>query len=205
MAGACKSSRYAWPLSCTIYVQRLVLFHLGTMRNASQNKVGIFLIAANPLLREALAHVLFTEAGFNVVGACAPGPDTESAVLKSGANLVLLDDFDATRSDLDLLRKLMTAAPSLKVILVGVPETERAFLDSIRAGAIGYVLHDASAGVLISSVRAVLNGEAVCPAGMIVSTYKYVPGSGITCPSFAHEGRQATHTQHAAPRARHFF
>jgi DNA-binding NarL/FixJ family response regulator len=176
------------------------------MRHASQNKAGIYLVAANRLLREALAHVLSTEAGFNIVGACAPGPDTETLVLASRASLVLLGDFGCERSDLKLLTKLTTAAPSLKVMLVGMPETELEFLDSVRAGAIGYVLHDAPAEVVVSSVRAVLNGEAACPAPMLVSLYKYVPGAGIACPNFARENGSPTYAAHAAaPRALHFF
>jgi DNA-binding NarL/FixJ family response regulator len=175
------------------------------MRHASQDKVGIYLVAANRLLREALARVLNAEAGFTIVGASAPGPDTETCVLASGASLVLLGDFGTERSDLKLLAKLKKAAPSLKVILVGMPEAERAFLDSVRAGAIGYLLHDASAEVFISSVRAVLNGEAACPARMIVSLYKYNPGSGIACPSFARENKKAAYVVNAAPRALHFF
>ena len=177
----------------------------GTMRHASQDKAGIFLVAANPLLREALARALRAEIEFNVVGAYAPDADTEKAVLSSGASVVLLNDFDAARPDLTLLRKLMTAAASLKVILVGMPETERVFLDSIRAGAIGYVLRDASASVVVSSVRAILNGEAVCPAQMIVCAYKYFPGSGIASPSFTHENKHAAYVANAEPRALHFF
>ncbi len=175
------------------------------MRHASQDKVGIYLVTANRLLREALARVLSAEAGFNTVGAGAPGPDTETFVLASGASLVLLGDFGAERSDLKLLTKLKTATPSMKVILVGMPETERTFLDSVRAGAIGYVLHDASAEDFISSVRAVLNGEAACPARMIVSLYKYVPGTGIACPSFARENKHAAFATNAEPRALQFF
>jgi len=175
------------------------------MRLASQNKVGIYLVAANRLLREALARVLHSESRFNVVGACAPGLDTKYAVLESRANLVLLDDFDAARSDLYLLKTLMKAAPSLRVILVGMPETEWAFLESVRAGAIGYVLHDASAEDLISSVRAVLNGESACPARMIVSLYKYATGSGIARLRFAPEHRPIAYAANSAPRALHFF
>jgi DNA-binding NarL/FixJ family response regulator len=181
----------------------VVLFHKGTMRHVSKNEVGIYLIAANRLLRETLAHVLSTEDGFNFIGACAPGAEAENIVIASGANVVLLDDFGAARADLKLLTKLITAAPSLKVILVGMPEAELAFLDSVRAGAIGYVLHDASAEVFISSVRAVLNGEAACPARMIVSLYKYIPGNGIACPNFARENRAAA-CAHTAARALRF-
>src|SRR5580693_10113836 len=156
----------------------VVLFHKGTMRHASKNEVGIYLVAANRLLREALAHVLSKEDGFNFMGACAPDAESADVVIASGASVLLVNDFGAARADLKLLTKFISAKPSLKVILVGMPETERAFLDSVRAGAIGYVLHDASAEEIISSVRSVLNGEAACPARMIVSLYKYAPGSG---------------------------
>lgn len=175
------------------------------MRHASPDEAGIYLVAANRLLREALARELSEEAGFNIVGACAPGPDAEYVVLRSGASLVLLDDFGAARSDLRLLTKLMTAAPTLQVILVGMPETERAFLDSVRAGASGYVLHDASADEIISSVRAVLNGESACPARMIVSLYKYSPGSGLASPILQRLSSPTTYPVNAAPRALHFF
>jgi DNA-binding NarL/FixJ family response regulator len=161
------------------------------MRQVSKNEVGIYLVAANRLLREALARVLSADEGFNFIGACAPDAETENAVIASGASVLLLNDFGAARADLKLLTKLISAAPSLKVILAGMPETERTFLDSVRAGAIGYVLHDASAEDFISSVHAVLNGEAACPARMLVSLYKYVPGSGIACPNFARENRSA--------------
>lgn len=172
------------------------------MRHASKNEVGIYLVAANRLLCEALAHVLSAEDAFNFLGACAPNAEAENTVIASGANVVLLDDFGAARTDLKLVTKLISAAPSLKVILVGMPESELAFLDSVRAGAIGYVLHDAPTEVVISSVRAVLNGEAACPARMLVSLYRYIPGSGIACPDFARENRTAAYT---APRALHFF
>jgi DNA-binding NarL/FixJ family response regulator len=162
------------------------------MRHTSQENVGIYLVAANRLLREALARVLSAEDGFHIVGACAAGPDTQSAVLASEATLVLWDNFCAARSDFEFLRKLLTAAPSLKVILVGMPEAEQTFLDSVRAGAAGYILGDVSSEVLISSVRAVLNGEATCPTRMISSLYKYVPGGGIACPKFVHAGRRTS-------------
>ena len=112
------------------------------------------------------------------------------------------------RSDLkNLLTKLKDGGPITESYFGKghAGSRDSAFLDSVRAGAIGYVLHDASAEILISSVRAVLNGEAACPARMIVSLYKYIPGSGIACPSFARENRQAAFVANAEPRALRFF
>jgi DNA-binding NarL/FixJ family response regulator len=181
------------------------LFHKGTMRHASQDEVGIYLVAANRLLREALARVFRAESGFDVVGACAPGPDTEYVVLKSGADLVLLDDFSAARSDLRLVAKLMTAAPALRMIVVGTPETESVFLDSVQAGTIVYELHDDLSGDLISSIGAVLNGKSSWPARIFVSLHEYNPGSGIACPTVKCQSSPAAHVVNPAPRALHFF
>jgi DNA-binding NarL/FixJ family response regulator len=155
----------------------------GIMRHASQDKVGIYLVAANRLLREALARVLRVRGGFRIVGASAPDNETENAVLTSGADLLLLDHFDAMRSDLTLLRKLTPAAPSLRVVLMGMPETEQTFLDSVHAGATGYILHDASADELVASIRAVLGGEAFCPPRMIVSLFRFVARPGNRMPN----------------------
>jgi DNA-binding NarL/FixJ family response regulator len=164
------------------------------MRHASQDKVGIYLVAANRLLREALARALSAEPDFDVTGACAPGPGAEGAILASRASIVLVDDFGVARSDLKLLTRLHQIAPSLLVVLLGMPEAELAFIDSVNAGAMGYVVHDASTNEFISAVRAVLNGEGACPPRMIISLYKYQPGSGIACPKFAHTARRIPHT-----------
>jgi DNA-binding NarL/FixJ family response regulator len=104
-----------------------VPFHKGTMRNASQDEVGIYLVAANRLLREALARVLRIRGGFRIVGASAPDAETEKVVIASGTNMLLLDSFDAERSDLTLLRKLVPAAPILLVVLMGCRKRKQHF------------------------------------------------------------------------------
>jgi len=144
------------------------------MRHSTQEKVGIYLVATNRLLREALTRVLRTRGGFRIAGSCVPETTTVEAVLASGADVVLVDDSGAARSDLTLVRKLVQSAPSLRVVLIGMPEEEQAFLDSVHAGAVGYVLHDASAEDVVASVRAVLEGEAICPPRLIVALFRYV-------------------------------
>jgi two-component system NarL family response regulator len=144
------------------------------MRHTSQEKVGIYLVATSRLLREALTRVLRTRGGFRIAGSCVPEAASSESVLASGADMVLVDDSGAARSDLTLVRRLVQSAPSLRVVLLGMPEEEKVFLDSVHAGAVGYVLHDASAEDVVASVRAVLEGEAVCPPRLIVALFRYV-------------------------------
>ena len=174
------------------------------MLHGSQREVRIFLVAANPLLREELAHALSAQDGFELVGACAPNDEVVNAIHRSGAYVVLLDDFGPARSDLKILRRLLATTPPVQVILVGMPETEWVFVDSMSAGAVGYVLHDASPDVLISSVRAVMNGEGACPAQMIFSLYKYCCDNGIVFPRFARENKRPAYGANAGLRTLHF-
>jgi two-component system NarL family response regulator len=132
------------------------------------------LVATNRLLREALTRVLRTRGGFRIAGACVPEEATGDSALASGADIVLVDDSGAARSGVALVRKLVQAAPSLRVVMIGMPEDEQTFLDSVHAGAVGYVLQDASAEDVVASVRAVLEGEAVCPPRLIVALFRYV-------------------------------
>jgi len=50
-----------------------------------------------------------------------------------------------------------------RIILVGMEPGEEQFIAAVRSGVTGYLLQDASASDVISTVRAVFRGEAVCP------------------------------------------
>ena len=49
------------------------------------------------------------------------------------------------------------------------PET---FLECVRAGAVGYLLKDASAAEVVSAVRAAAQGQAVCPPKLCKSLFR---------------------------------
>jgi DNA-binding NarL/FixJ family response regulator len=153
------------------------------MRHAVHEKVGIYLVATNRLLRESLTRVLRTWGGFRILGSCAPEADTVDSVVASGADVVLLDDSRTAKSDLTLVRSLLQAVPSLRVVLIGMPDDEQSFLDAVHAGVLGYILHDASAEDVVASVHAVLDGEAVCPPKLVVALFHYVARQGNRVPN----------------------
>jgi DNA-binding NarL/FixJ family response regulator len=79
---------------------------------------------------------------------------------------LLIDAFTAGMSHLDLMREVRTCVPGIKLVMIGMDEDEQEFLQAIREGAVGYILKDASALEVVSAVRSVVNGEAVCPPSM---------------------------------------
>jgi DNA-binding NarL/FixJ family response regulator len=51
---------------------------------------------------------------------------------------------------------------------------EQQFLNAVRFGVTGYLLPDASASDVVSAVRAVNRGEAVCPPQLCTALFRFV-------------------------------
>jgi len=118
-----------------------------------------------------------------VSGASAPEPGTVKSIQAARAEVLLLDDAGTGRPDAGKIRELRKAMPALRVVLINMPEEERAFLDSVRAGAMGYVLRDASAMDVVAAVRAVMQSEAVAPARLTQALFQYVARQTSHMPS----------------------
>ncbi len=58
--------------------------------------------------------------------------------------------------------------------LTYVESDEAIFLRAVRAGAVGYLLKDASATDVISTIRAVTVGQAVCPPCLSLAMFRFV-------------------------------
>jgi DNA-binding NarL/FixJ family response regulator len=56
-----------------------------------------------------------------------------------------------------------TQIPGTKVVLIDMEDDPEIYYDSVRAGASGYLLKDASAAEVIAGICAVAKGQAVCP------------------------------------------
>jgi two-component system, NarL family, response regulator DevR len=68
--------------------------------------------------------------------------------------------------------------------MIGMDADEQSFLHSVQEGALGYLVKDASAAEIASAVRTVANGEAVCPAQLCTSLFRYVARQRKQVPSF---------------------
>ena len=60
---------------------------------------------------------------------------------------------------------------------------EKLFLTAIRSGAMGYLLKDASASDLVCAVRAVYQGDAVCPPQLCSALFRFVARSTEKIPA----------------------
>jgi two-component system, NarL family, response regulator DevR len=129
----------------------------------SSDQTSVFLLCENRLLREALMRILGKRANVLVAGACGYSPDALNAVIACQPQIVLLDSFGGGRAQPDLLRRIREKLPGASTVMVGMEPNEDNFLIAIREGAVGYVLREACAAEVLSAIRSVSAGVAVCP------------------------------------------
>lgn len=134
----------------------------------------VFLLAENRLLREALLRILSKKDDIQVVGAGSYGRDVFDQIASTRANVVVLDSVSPVLAGHGLVGQLHQLNPGIKVVMVGMEAEETVFLRVVQAGAVGYVLKDASALEVARTVRAVAGGEAVCPAALSVALFQWV-------------------------------
>jgi DNA-binding NarL/FixJ family response regulator len=129
----------------------------------SSNQVSVFLLCDNRLLREALIRILGKRANALVVGACGYSAEALKEVIACQPQVILLDSFGAALGQPVLLRYIHENLPEAGTVMVGMEPMEENFLLAVREGAAGFVLREASAAEVLSAIRAVAAGEAVCP------------------------------------------
>src|SRR5712692_9443300 len=117
-----------------------------------------------------------------VVGAAPYSPQALAEVTESGCQVLLLDSLTSALSDENFVQEAIRALPDLKVILIGMDEDEATFLKAVRAGAVGYVLKDASSLDVAAAVRNAAQGEAVCPPRLCRSLFRYMVKEATSLP-----------------------
>src|SRR5260370_42173799 len=134
---------------------------------------AVFLLAENRLLREALLRILSKKDDIRGVGAGSYGPDMFEQIVSTRANVVVLDSVSPVLAEHGVVRELRHLSPAVRVVMVGMEADEAVFLRVVQAGALGYVLKDASAMEVARTIRAVAAGEAVCPAALSVAPFQW--------------------------------
>jgi DNA-binding NarL/FixJ family response regulator len=146
-------------------------------------KIAVFLLTENRLLREALMRIFGDKSDLCLAGAAAFSPQIVEAVAASGAEVLLSDSGTTILTDLQIIPELRAASPRLRVVLIGMDSDPNLFLRAVRAGVLGYLLKDASSMEVASAVRSVARNEAVCPATLCRVLFEWVaaPQLSMTC------------------------
>lgn len=147
-----------------------------------QSAVDVFLLAENRLLRDVFARLLARKSDIHVAGVAAITPQIVLEVVAADPDVVLCDSLAAALSSDGLLLELRRNLPNVKILMFGMDCDPEKFLIAVHHGVTGYVLKDASAAEVASAIRAVAQGESVCPPILCRVLFDHVASSGAWQP-----------------------
>jgi DNA-binding NarL/FixJ family response regulator len=112
------------------------------------------------IVRTGIRHVLESEAEFQVVGEAGNGADAVSLAEELGPDVVLLDISMPDQSGLEVAARIREAASAARILILSMHNNAEYVVESVRAGAQGYLLKDTAATELREAIRAVCRGES---------------------------------------------
>ena len=121
----------------------------------------VFFLIENRLVRETLVRLFRKRSDLCVVGQGCSLDVMD--VLDSKCDILVLDDLQMLSPVGARLHDELGAKGTLGIVLIGMEEDEEQFLLAVRSGVSGFLLNDVSASDVVTAVRAVARGEAVCP------------------------------------------
>ena len=136
-------------------------------------RVGVFLLAQNRLLREALSRILSNKNDIAVVGSSALSEGSVPNILAADPDVLVIDSFATNHVHLEFVREVQRRVSEIKLLVIGMDIDPQNFLQVIREGAMGYLARDASALEVVAAVRTVANGGAVCSAELCAFLFRF--------------------------------
>ncbi len=119
------------------------------------------------LFRQGMRTLLSSEPDIEIVGEASNGNEALSLADQSRPDLVLMDVSMPGLSSFEATRQLKRLRPDLKVLFLTMYDDEDYLLESMQAGASGYILKDSPTEQLLAGIRDVQNGGSYLSPKML--------------------------------------
>ncbi len=117
-----------------------------------------------------------------IVAEAAPAAEALALLPPARPRVVLLDMRLPDGRGVDVCRRLLAAAPDLRVLFLTSQVDDDLIADSIRAGASGYLLKEINGQELVRAIRSVAAGGQAIDAAVTARLLRIVRGDGSVAP-----------------------
>lgn len=125
-----------------------------------KKKVRIILAEDHTILREGLRALLSSDSIFEIVGEAEDGREAVRCVERLSPDLLLMDLSMPRMSGMEAISEIKKRHPETRIIALTVHKTEEYLLTTLKAGADGYVLKDATHDELVLAIKHVMTGKS---------------------------------------------
>jgi|SRR4051794_35992758 len=147
--------------------------------------IGVLVVDDHPLAREGLQTALGRDPGIEVVGLAESGEQALRLAADLDAEVVTLDLHLPDMDGIEVLEGLRESAPDARALIITASEQIETLMQSIDAGAAGYLSKSATAEEIRQAVISVHGGGSVISpllAGHLLRQYTRIVTEGDAPP-----------------------
>lgn len=135
--------------------------------------IRVLIIDDHNLFRSGVRSLLQREAEFQIVGEAGSAEEGINLAAQECPDVVLMDLHMPGCAGAEAVMKMMARVPKARVLMLTVSEDAQDLMETLRAGAVGYLLKNIETSALVDALHRVVQGESVISPQM---TSKLVAG-----------------------------
>jgi two-component system, NarL family, nitrate/nitrite response regulator NarL len=132
--------------------------HGPNQASASSSLIRVIVADTQAIFRAGLRKIFALEDDIRVVGQAETLPQTQSAITKFSADILIFESALAP-NPVEAVAEILRQAPQLKMVVVTPASDEQLTLDLFRRGAHGIVSREVEPEVFVDCLRKVASGE----------------------------------------------
>jgi DNA-binding NarL/FixJ family response regulator len=134
---------------------------------AESKPIRVLLVDDHQLLTDSLARLLSAEADMDVVGVAGSVAEAKQ-LARERMDVVLMDYRLPDGTGAEATRAIKARWPSARVVMLTAVQDDETVLESIQAGADGYLTKDRAVEDVVATVRSARAGETLLPRSVII-------------------------------------
>lgn len=127
------------------------------------SQIRVAVVDDHAVVREGIRRVLEGEPGVVVVGEGANGDEALALVAGGGIDVLVIDVAMPGRTGIAVAAELQRRHDPVRVMILSMYDQPEYVLESVKAGAAGYLLKDSPPAELRKAVRAIHQGDDYFP------------------------------------------
>lgn len=121
--------------------------------------IQVLVVDDQSIVREGLIAMLSSKPGISVMGEAASGEEAVSLLADMRPDVILMDLVMAGMGGVAAIQEIIGSRPESRILVLSGFSEDEQIVESIRAGAQGYILKSARPDELVSAIRQTYNGE----------------------------------------------
>ena len=155
---------------------------------STDERIRVMVVDDHEIVRVGLKQVLDLSGEFEVVGQAADGEEAVRVAAEVSPDLVLMDVIMPRKDGVEACREIMESAPDVRVVMLTASSAEDAVVESVAAGASGYLLKETDMEQLLSALRSAAVGDFRLPPEMVRRAFTALRGDGSAGDAAAEAG-----------------